>query len=107
MQIIKDTERFPLTANVLDVDGQPAVFDGPPSWSSSDPTIVSVTPDPTNPLSAMVSSVGPVGSATITMTGDADLGEGVTPIITTFDVQVSASDAASATLVAGAVESRL
>lgn len=61
-------------------------------WASSDEAIVSVVPSEDG-LSAVFTAVGPVGNAQLTVTADADMGEGVTNITGTLDVQVIAGDA--------------
>lgn len=89
---------------VLDAKGNPAALDGAPSWSSSDPTIVSVTPS-ADGLEADIVAVGPLtpagSSVQVVVSADADLGAGVTTITGSLDVTVVASQAVSITIPTG------
>lgn len=71
----------------VDAKGNPAVVDGVPVWSSSDESIVTVAAA-ADGLSAVVTPVGPLGAAQVKVEADADLGAGITPIITLADVEV-------------------
>jgi hypothetical protein len=86
------TQFCPLALRITDRRGNPAQVQNP-VWTSSDTTIATVTPDPADPLKAVVAAVGPVGAALISFDGDADLGEGVLDIIGTLDVVVIAGTA--------------
>ena len=67
---------FPnVSLTIVDGQGRPAKVDGPPVWASSDATVLTVTPS-ADGLAAVVETVAP-GTARITVTADADLGEGV------------------------------
>jgi hypothetical protein len=46
-----------------------------------------------NPLIANVKSVGPIGKVTISASADADLGQGVRTISTSYDIEIIAGDA--------------
>ena len=64
----------------VDVDGQPAdVQDGSVVQSTSDASVATVTPDATNPYKGTITSVGK-GTCQITITADADLGDGTVTI---------------------------
>jgi hypothetical protein len=83
----------------VDAKGNPAAVDGPVSWSSSDPTIATVTVDANDSTRATVVGVGDnLGIAQVTTTADADLGQGVRQILTTVDVEVVAGEAISGTI---------
>lgn len=75
-----------------DAAGNPAPVDGIPVWASSDPAIVTVTAAPDG-MSAVVEAVGPLGTAQVSVTADADTGEGVTAITALADIEVLASQA--------------
>ncbi len=83
-----------LTATIQPVDkkGQPAAVDGMPQWASSDETIVTVVPAQDG-MSATVAAVGPLGSAKVSVTADADLGTGVAAIFGTLDVTITQGQA--------------
>jgi len=86
-----------IEVSYVDAAGNPAKVDGDVTWSSSDETIATVTSEP--PSRAIIRAVGPVGQAQIMATADADLGEGVRPLVTTMDVAIVAGEA-----VAGSIE---
>lgn len=71
-------------------------FAAPPSWSSSDPTVLTVAPA-ANGLSAVVTAVGKVGTATITVSGTP---QGSSTAIN-GSAQVSVTAAAAASLSIG------
>ena len=78
---------FSVTSEPLSADppGNPATVDGVPSWASSDPSIVSVTPAPDG-LSAVAESTGNLGNVQISVAADADLGSGVREITAVGDI---------------------
>ncbi len=84
----------------VDKKNQPAAVDGIPVWASSDETIATVTPD-ANGLSAVVKAVGPLGDCKISVTGDADLGPGVSAIFGTLDVSIVQGQAVGFNLTVG------
>lgn len=55
------------------------------------PTLAVVASD--DGLSAEITPTGPIGTVRVTVTGDADLGQGVTPIFGTLDVDITAGTA--------------
>ncbi len=76
----------------VDAKGNQAVVDGAPVWASSDPSILAVEAA-ADGLSATITPVGPLGSAQISITADADVGAGVTELVTLADVEVIAGSA--------------
>lgn len=76
----------------VDAKGNPATVDGAPVWTSSDETILTVAAA-ADGMSAVVTPVGPLGTAQIKIDADADMGAGVTDIITLADVEVVAGQA--------------
>jgi hypothetical protein len=79
---LKDNQTVPVTLEVDDFANNPianAVFTVPPGWQSSDPTIATVAASDDG-LSAVVSTVGPLGQAQITVTGTAVDGRTITGI---------------------------
>lgn len=78
MDITTD-QNFPnVVLDIRDPKGRPAPVDGIPAWASSDETVVTVTPA-NDGMSALVDTVGP-GVARVSVTADADRGEGVQTI---------------------------
>lgn len=92
--ILKDSQQALVKIAPKSKAGNPAAVDGAPVWQSSDPTVVLVTPE-ADGLSATVSAVGPVGVATVTVTADADVGEGVKTISDGFNVSVEGGEAST------------
>ena len=99
--ILTDVQKVGLSVSFVTAKGNPAQVDGAPVWSVSDATVLSVVPS-ADGLSAEVVAVGPLGTAQVSVTADADLGTGVTALVGTLDVQVVASEAASIVINAGA-----
>lgn len=94
METITAVQQVPATAAPVDAKGNPVTttFPTPPSWLSSDTTVLTVTPS-ADGLSAVATAVGKIGSATITVSGTPS-GE-TSPISGTAEVQVTAAQAAS------------
>ena len=103
--VLTDVQQVALSVSFLSKAGNPAKVDGAPVWSVSDPAVLTVTPAEDG-LSALVATVGPLGTAQVSVQADADLGEGVTPIVGTLDVEVVASAAVSIAIAAGAPEDK-
>lgn len=84
MATISTDQNYPnVKLTILDSKGRPAKVDGVPVWASSDETQVTVTPA-ADGMSAVVDTVAPSSSgqtARITVSADADLGAGVTPLV--------------------------
>jgi uncharacterized protein YjdB len=62
--VLTDTQQVVLSINPVDAKGNPGLLDGVPSWSSSDPSKLTVTPA-VDGRSAVAAAVGPIGSATV------------------------------------------
>lgn len=75
----------------VDAKGNPAVVEGAPTWVGSDDNIATVVAA-ADGLSAVITPVN-LGQMQVTITADADLGAGVTPVITIGDVEVVAGQA--------------
>jgi hypothetical protein len=90
--ILRDTEQTTLSYTAADARGNAATVQNP-TWESSDPSVVTVTAS-ADGSTAVAAAAGPLGTATVTLTGDADLGDGVSPIVGTLDLEVVASNAA-------------
>jgi hypothetical protein len=95
------TQDCQVEVRVRDKKGNPAQVQNP-VWSSSEPGTATVTVDAANPLKAVVSAVGPVDEASlIQFDADADLGDGVKPIIATLDLVVTSGEATVVEITAG------
>lgn len=101
--LLGDNQQVELTVTYVDEAGNPGVVDEPPVWETSNAALLTVV-ESDDGLSATVSAVGPLGSAQVSVTADADLGSGVTEIIGTLDVEVVGSEAVSAVIQPGTPE---
>jgi hypothetical protein len=100
-QVLTATQDCPLeVTKVTDRKGNPAQVENA-RWSSSDPSVLEIIQDPDNPLRALEHAVGPPGPVLVTFLADADLGTGVLEIIGTWDVVVTAGQAAIVEISAG------
>lgn len=93
MFTLPDDKGVTVKVSYVDAHGHPATVDGSPSWVSSDPTILVVTPDDADPFKASVVAGDNLGQAQITVRADADLGSGTRAIVSTFDVEVVGGEA--------------
>lgn len=98
--ILTDIQQVDLAITAVDAKGNPAKLDGAPTWLSSDESILTVQPS-VDGMSAVVIAVGPIGTAQISVTADADLSPSVTQLLGILDVEVVASDAVNVTIVPG------
>ena len=94
------TQQFPLEIQPVDARGNPAAVDGAPVWSVSDDTLLKIEVA-ADGLSAVVSALGPIGSAQVTVRADARMGEEVREIVGTLNVLLVAAEAVALQLVAG------
>ena len=76
---------FIITIAALTAAGLSAAVDGAISVASSDPNVLQATPQADGTF--LVEVVG-IGLATLTVSGDADLGDGVRPISQAFEFEV-------------------
>lgn len=106
---LTDIQSVQLSILPVDAKGNAApVEDGSVQFVSSDPTIITVGPDPadpTNQLKAVATAVGPLtapgASVQVSVSADADLGAGVTTINGSLDFTVVASQATGLTINTG------
>lgn len=96
--VLTDSQKVTLTPIPVDALEQPSgQLAGPPSWSSTDLSIATVTPS-SDGLSAVVETTGVIGACQINASG---------PISGTLDITVEAGDPVRLKLVPGTPESRL
>lgn len=100
--VLPDTHQVPFALVVLDAKGNPAEVENV-VWASTDESLLIVV-TASDGKSAVAAAVGPLGTAQVTVTADADLGEGVVPISGLADVTIVASAAVSIGLVPGPIE---
>ena len=105
MITLTDLQKVTCSIQPVDAMGNPAQVDGVPEWSVSDSAMLTVAPS-SDGLTAVVSTVGPIGTAQVTVTADADLGEGVVSISGVLDVTITGSQATSLSINAGTPEPR-
>jgi hypothetical protein len=82
----------------VDAAGNPAVVDGAVVWASSDATVVTTTVDANDSTLVTISAIGPVGAAQVTATADADIGSGITSLVTMLDISTIAGQAVAGTI---------
>jgi len=72
-----------VSLKVTDRGGNPARIDGTPAWASSNDSALAVTPDDADPMRALCVPADGAADQTVnvTVSVDADLGEGTNPII--------------------------
>ena len=99
---ITNEEKVPVTLAPLTAAGNPATVDGTPVWAviSGDATL-EVSADG---MSAYLVSGAANTNSQVTVTADADLGEGVTEITDTLDLAVVAATASQLGATVGAAE---
>lgn len=90
-----------LSIQPVDAQGNPALVDGVPSWDQSGHFDLMPAEDG---MSAIVRPHGALGSGQVTVTVDADLGEGVRTISGLLDLEVVAGEAASVSIAMGPLE---
>jgi len=83
-----------------DAHGHPAQVQGDTTWASSDESIVTVAADSGDSTMCAISpsASANLGTAQVTATADADLGDGVTAVVATFDVTTVAGTAVAGTI---------
>lgn len=97
MKQLRRNWEFDRTVTFLDDEGETAMVDGDPTWTSSDDTIISLVAG-ANPFAVTIQAVGAVGaSAFVTVAADADLGSGVEPVQATDEIVIVSGQATSAT----------
>jgi hypothetical protein len=97
MAAINTDQHFPsVVLSILDSAGRPATVDGIPVWASSDETVITVIPT-ADGMGAAIETVAP-GTARVTVSVDADMGEGIVELTgVTEDIVVSIGPSHQAT----------
>lgn len=95
-----DTQQVSVSPKFLDKKGNPAQVDGPPEWLTDNSDVLALEPA-TDGLSCLVKAVGALGTGTVTVRADADLGTGVVPLIGTLEIEITGSMAMQVALTPG------
>ena len=101
--ILTDEQKVQLSIQPVTAAGNPARVDGVPAWSVSDTNVLALDVAPDG-LSAWATATGPLGPSQVSVSADADLGEGIRTIAATLDVSVVPAEAVSLAISAGAPE---
>ena len=99
--ILTDEQECELSAEFTTSAGNPGRVDGVPTWTVSNPGVVSliVSDDGTQ---ALIRTTGGLGSTQVAVSADADLGAGVRQVSAVLDVTVQAAEVVTVGIVAGA-----
>lgn len=97
---LKVTQSLPVSLSITDKKGNAAKVDGAPVWAVTDESLASLSVAEDG-MSATLTPIGPIGSFSVQVKADADLGEGVKEIIGELAVELSAGDAEVIALSAG------
>ena len=98
--LLKANQKLPLSIEIKDKFGNAAAVDGAPVWSLTDPALGALTASEDG-MSAEFVPAGAVGSARVQCQVDADLGEGVKPILGELEITVLPAEAATVSISAG------
>lgn len=82
----------------VDRFGNPAAVEGAPSWEVEGPLDIEVAE---GGMSAVVKTNGTAGTGQVSVTADADLGEGEKPIVGILEVEVLPAEAVAIQINAG------
>lgn len=89
-QKVNEAKKFAI--KITDKFGNDAKVDGAPAWAVTDEALATIVVAEDG-MSAVVTPVGPVGSLKVQVSADADLGEGVKPLLGELDLDLVAGDA--------------
>lgn len=87
-----------MQVSYVDAAGNPAAVDGDVAWSSSDEAIATLLLDNDDSTVCVVQPRGKLGQVQITASADADLGQGVRPLLTIADITIVAGEAVAGTI---------
>lgn len=101
--ILTDIQKVTLSISPRSAVGNPAPVDGVPVWQVSDSSVLEVT-TAEDGFSAVAVTTGKLGVCQVSVSADADIGEGVQTITGVLDVEVKASAAVNLDISAGTPE---
>lgn len=105
--VIKNDEKISGSIKPVNRAGEPAPIDGVPLWANSNPDVLDLVVSEDGKSATLTSKSGVTGTATVTCTFDADLGEGVRTIEATGDIVVDPAEAVAGAIEFGAAEPRV
>lgn len=97
-------EKVSVALAITDRTGAPARVDGAPVWATSDATLLAVTAAADGLSAELVAGETADAVATVTVTADADLGDGVMPIVGVLTVALTGGRAQFIALTPGTPE---
>lgn len=100
-QIMTVTQECDVSVAYYDANNQPAQVDGIPVWSVSDDSVLALTVADDG-MSGVVSSKGVVGVSQLSISADADMGQGVRSLVSLADFEIVANEAVTANVSIGA-----
>lgn len=95
---LSDSQHVPLTITPVDKKGNPATISSVPVWSVDNPNLLALTPS-ADGLSCDIASVGPLGSAKVSVSVAADAT--LPALIGELDVTINGGAATTVTIVPG------
>ena len=100
MKAFEGIKKFPMSVAIVDKAGKPAKVDGLLAWSISRPECgrLKVAEDG---MSADMISTGEVGAFSVKIEGDADLGEGIKPLVAFAEFECLPGEAISLMVTVG------
>lgn len=101
--ILKDNQRVTINVSPVDAKGNPAQVDGAPVWAVVGPGIVTLEPS-SDGFTCVATTTGELGTTQLTVTADADVGEGIQTISGLLDLEVVGGVAVGLAIAAGIPE---
>jgi hypothetical protein len=96
MQQLRHQWEMDVVVSFTDDQGDAAQVQGDPQWVSNDVNTIAIVAT-SDPFTATLQAVGAVGSTTgVSVSADADLGEGVVPVQASDDITIVSGVATSA-----------
>lgn len=105
MLILTDVQKVKLKVNPVSKAGNFSPVDGAPKWSTSNEGMVTLNVSEDG-MSCEVVATGALGTTQVSVVADADLGDGVTELTGTLDIEVKASAAVTLGLEVGTPEDK-
>jgi hypothetical protein len=102
MLLLTDTQKVTLSIDPRNAKGNPAPVDGVPEWAVSNPGVGTITPSADGLSATFVATTG--GDTQVSVTADADLGDGVRSLSATLDISVKPGEAVTLGITAGTPE---